>query len=68
MYILKDNQIPGRFYGGNKPVYFDDLEEVKEVLRDLIEMDMDEDEATEGLALWALLDIADYDLISLRKR
>lgn len=62
MYILKDNQISGRYFGGYEPVIFETLEEVEESLRELIEMDMEEGETTEGLSLWELLDITDYEL------
>jgi hypothetical protein len=38
MYILKDNQVLGRYFGGYEPVIFETLEEVEEVLRELIEI------------------------------
>jgi hypothetical protein len=67
MFILKDNQIHGRYYGGIEPVIFDTLEEVEECLREIIEMDMEDGETAEGLPLWELLDITDYELERYKK-
>lgn len=59
-YILVDEQIPGRSFGGG--IAFDSLAEVKEILVELAEQNLDEDYDFDNYPIRKLLDITGYTI------
>lgn len=65
-YRLKDNQIHGRYFGGD--VVFDSKEEIKETLIEALKSDDDEEENYDKLTLKEVLEMADYEIEGIRER
>jgi len=57
-YKLRDLQLVGRYFGGD--VEFDNIEEVRQSLIDVVEFDLEED--CSKLPTWELLEVAGYAL------
>lgn len=67
-YRLKDNQIAGRYYGGD--VIFENKEEIKGVLIEALRSEDDYEEEVDynKLPLWEILEMADYEIEEIRER
>ena len=67
-YRLKDNQIAGRYYGGD--VIFDTKKEIKDTLIEALksEDDYENEENYNDLPLEELLEMADYEIEVVMER
>lgn len=63
-YILVDQQIPGRCFGGG--VSFNSLAEVKDILEDLANTDSEEEDDFSGYPIRELLEITGYEIEEIK--